>query len=179
VDEPTSVRKFRVVPRPSYFPFDRLPARFRAGRSGWPKTQFQSIMRLFGMSGVITADRRPQTQTPDLTDHRSPQPPWQLAVGSWQELGTWQLAYCLLLIVHHTVYYVLHVTRPTEGLRPPGAGAKRQVAPSHPHPPHTPTPPLPPPPPPRPSPVPPNPHACTMHYVHVHAHASHVTCTCT
>jgi hypothetical protein len=39
VDELTSVRKFRVVPRASYVPLDRLPARFRAGqRSGWPKT---------------------------------------------------------------------------------------------------------------------------------------------
>jgi hypothetical protein len=36
VDEPTSVRKFRVAPRASYGPLDldRLPARFRAGRSG-------------------------------------------------------------------------------------------------------------------------------------------------
>jgi hypothetical protein len=36
VDEPTSVRKFRVAPRASYVPLDldRLPARFRAGRSG-------------------------------------------------------------------------------------------------------------------------------------------------
>jgi hypothetical protein len=38
VDEPTSVRKFRVAPRASYAPLDRLLARFRAGRGGWPKT---------------------------------------------------------------------------------------------------------------------------------------------
>jgi hypothetical protein len=51
-NEPTSVRKFRVAPRASYVPLDRLPARFRAGRSSWPKTQFYSTMRLFGMSGI-------------------------------------------------------------------------------------------------------------------------------
>jgi hypothetical protein len=46
VDEPTSVRKFRVAPRASYAPLDRLPGRFRfrAGRGGWPKTQFGSTM---------------------------------------------------------------------------------------------------------------------------------------
>jgi hypothetical protein len=40
------VRKFRVAPRASYAPLDRLPGRFRfrAGRSGWPKTQFWSTM---------------------------------------------------------------------------------------------------------------------------------------
>jgi hypothetical protein len=39
VDEPTSIRKFRAEPRASYAPLDRLPARFREGRSGWPKTR--------------------------------------------------------------------------------------------------------------------------------------------
>jgi hypothetical protein len=54
VDEPTSVRKFRVAPRASYAPLDRLPGRFRAGRSGWPKAQFGSTMGSFCMIGILT-----------------------------------------------------------------------------------------------------------------------------
>jgi hypothetical protein len=51
VDEPTSARKLRVAPRASYAPLGRLPDRFCAGRSrsGWPKTQFHSTMRFFGL----------------------------------------------------------------------------------------------------------------------------------
>ena len=52
MDEPTSVRKFRVAPRASYAPLDRLPGRFRAGRSGWPKAQFGSTMGSFCMIGI-------------------------------------------------------------------------------------------------------------------------------
>ena len=57
VDEPTSVRKFRVAPRASYAPLDRLPGSFRAGRSGWPKTQFGSTMGLFNSPNGISSQR--------------------------------------------------------------------------------------------------------------------------
>jgi hypothetical protein len=60
VDEPTSVRKFRVAcggatcficaPRPSTSCL--LPARFRAGRSGWHKNNFCSTMGLFSSNGL-------------------------------------------------------------------------------------------------------------------------------
>jgi hypothetical protein len=53
VDEPTSVRKFRVAPRASYAPLDRLPGLFRASCSGWPKTQFWSTMGSFCMIGIF------------------------------------------------------------------------------------------------------------------------------
>jgi hypothetical protein len=33
-------------------PLDRLPGRFRTGRSGWPKTQFWSTMGSFCMTGI-------------------------------------------------------------------------------------------------------------------------------
>jgi hypothetical protein len=56
LDEPTSVRKFRVAPRDSYVPLDldQLPDRFRAGRSGWHKTKFCSAitMGLFSSNGL-------------------------------------------------------------------------------------------------------------------------------
>jgi hypothetical protein len=59
VDEPTAGGEVRVAPRASYAPLDRLPGRFRAGRSGWPKTQFGSTMGSFCMIGIASRSRLP------------------------------------------------------------------------------------------------------------------------
>jgi hypothetical protein len=52
-----------------YAPLDRLPGSFRAGRSGWPKTQFGSTMGSFCMIGIRGgpegAGWRPQGSLPD------------------------------------------------------------------------------------------------------------------
>jgi hypothetical protein len=45
-----------TAPRASYAPLDRLPGSFRAGRSGWPKTQFGSTMGY----GLVLYDRNPE-----------------------------------------------------------------------------------------------------------------------
>jgi hypothetical protein len=50
-----AVRKFRVAPRASYARLDRLPARFRAGRSGCPPQKIQNAILVH--YGLVLYDR--------------------------------------------------------------------------------------------------------------------------
>jgi hypothetical protein len=85
VDEPTSVRKFRVAPRASYAPLGQLPACFRAGRSGWHKTKFCSTMGLFK---VCLARTGSFASSPGSESERKP----PLHGAAWGRMGPYGAA---------------------------------------------------------------------------------------
>jgi hypothetical protein len=66
VDEPTSVRKFRAVPRASYVPLEWLPDRLRVGRSGCRGALFllrYGFVWVFGVWPAAVITHRHPTHT--------------------------------------------------------------------------------------------------------------------